>query len=316
MKTDKINKKLITELLNNCRISNIDLGKKINLSREGAANRIKKLEEEKIITGYGLELDHCALGFQPYEISIKLQNLKENDEEKISKLLRENKKTIFVEKALGKYDFIIMILTKSLEELDKEIDSIRSNIGINLKVLEISTWIANYDTKSSIFTDKPFQVISKNKENKTFIPDNIEKEIIINLSQNSKESALNLAKKIKVSAVTIANKIKSLTSKQIIKQFRAEINFEKLDIHRYSLYLNISGANIENKIAEYCKNEKQIADLTKFIGKYNYSVEIFAKDNKEFKETVNKLLKTFSKSIIDYDTLILLEEIKHIAKSE
>jgi len=56
-----------------------------------------------------------------------------------------------------------------------------------------------------------------------------------------------------------------------------------------------------------------ISDFTKFIGQYNYSIEIIAKNNREFKKVVEELLDNFSNIIIDYETAILLEEIKHVS---
>ena len=312
MKIDKINNKIIAELLNNCRQTNIQIGKKVGLSREGVANRIKRLEQENIISGYGLEVDFSKLGFIPHEISIKLQRMNSEIENKIINFLENNDKIVFVEKCLGKFDFILMFMIRSLSELDSEIESLRAIMGYHLKEIDISAWIANYDTMSSLFTEKLFRTISKHSEDEiVYNLDSIEEKLLKELTTNSRESAVNLAKKIGVSPITIANKIKFLYKKGIIKNFRAKINFENLGVHRYSVYLNVSGSKKESALSEFARQHKLIADFTKFAGKYNYSVEIFAKDNEEFKKVVDELLSKFSDSIIDYDALILLNEIKH-----
>jgi Lrp/AsnC family transcriptional regulator, leucine-responsive regulatory protein len=311
MELDRINNKIIAELINNCRKSNIQIGKKVGLSREGVANRIRKLEKSGVILSYGLEVNTTKLGFMPHEISVRLQRMSKNSEEKIIKFFKESKRIIYVERVLGSFDFLLMFMVKSLAELDEEIEKLRNALGAHLKEININAWIANYDTISSFFTKNPEIVITRHSDNeKIYVLDSTEKKLLKELTSNSRESAVILSKKLNVSEITIANKIKNLIKHKVIGNFRAFINFEKIGVSRYGIYLNVS-APIEDKLAEFCKNHKLIADFTKFIGKYNYSIEIFAKNNEEFKKVVNELLNVFSDSIIDYETIILLEEIKH-----
>lgn len=314
MKIDKINNKIIVELLNNCRISNIRLGKKVGLSREGISNRIKKLEKSEVISGYGIDVDFSKLGFMPHEVSIKLQNINSDKENKIIKSFRSNNKIIFVEKVLGKFDYIIMILVKSLAELDLEIEILRKELEGHLKEININAWIANYDTTSSYFTENSNERVSRHVEDeKTHHLSLIDKNLLKELALNSRSSAVNLARKLNVSEITIANRIRVLLKNKIIKNIRATIDFEKLGLSKYVIFLNISGVQSEIKLSEFCKNHKLISDFTKFIGQYNYSIEIIAKNNREFKKVVEELLNNFSNIIINYETAILLEEIKHVS---
>ncbi len=313
VKIEKINNKIIIELLNNCRQSNIQIGKKVGLSREGVANRIKKMEKEGIIKGYGIDVNFSKLGFIPHEVSIKFGGLNSEDEKKIIDFSNKNKKIIFAERSLGKFDYLLMFMVKSIAELDVEIDELRSTFKFQIKKINVSVWSANYDTMSSFFTDNPLQVMSKHEvDAKIHKLDKLELKLLHELANNSIESAVNLAEKLKVSAITVANKLRILSKAGVIKKFTAHIDFEKFGVHRYLILLSINDKNIENRLSEYCRNYKQISDLTKFIGEYNYTIEIFAKDNSEFRKVINDLFNTFRKSIIEYETLILLDEIKHI----
>ncbi len=312
MKLDKINNKIITKLINNCRITNIEIGKKVGLSREGVACRIRALENEKIISGYGAEIDVCRLGFQLYETAIQLQNINPDEEKRMLLEIKNNEKIIFIEKTLGRFDWLLMFKVRGIKELDAEIEWLRSRLGEKLKDINISAWVANYDTMSSFFTETQFYTVTKLSDEPPYQLDDIEKNLLKELAYNSTESAVNLAQKLDVSAITIANKIKKLEKDGIIKNLRAFIDFEKLGVYRYSIFLNAHGSKTENKLAEFCKNHKLIADFTKFIGRYNYSIEVFAHNNSEFKKVIDELISVFSKEIIEYETSILLEEIKHI----
>jgi Lrp/AsnC family leucine-responsive transcriptional regulator len=58
---DKINKKILNELQNDGRISNVDLSAKVNLSAAACLERVRKLQEAGYIVGFAAQLDPCML---------------------------------------------------------------------------------------------------------------------------------------------------------------------------------------------------------------------------------------------------------------
>jgi hypothetical protein len=86
---------------------------------------------------------------------------------------------------------------------------------------------------------------------------------------------------------------------------------EKLGHHRYTILLNRFNLENEEKLIDFCRNHKLIWGIGKFIGNYNYAIEIYADNNEQFKKVIEDVVGTFSDSIIDYETLIILEEFKH-----
>lgn len=59
---DKISKRILSELQNNGRISNVDLAAKVNLSPAACLERVKKLQETGYILGYVTQLNPELLG--------------------------------------------------------------------------------------------------------------------------------------------------------------------------------------------------------------------------------------------------------------
>ncbi len=60
---DRINCRLIEELQADARVSLAELGRRVGLSAPAVAERIARLEEARVITGYHAEVDPRALGF-------------------------------------------------------------------------------------------------------------------------------------------------------------------------------------------------------------------------------------------------------------
>jgi Lrp/AsnC family leucine-responsive transcriptional regulator len=61
---DPIDRKIIGELIEDGRVSLAELGRRVNLSPPAVAERVKRLEENGVITGYRAEIDVRKLGYQ------------------------------------------------------------------------------------------------------------------------------------------------------------------------------------------------------------------------------------------------------------
>jgi len=312
IKIDKKDSLLLASLLSNCRNSGAKTGKETGMSREVVAYRIAQLQKEGIILGFTADINFNKLGFSAYSIAVKLSNLSKEKEKQIINSIASNKKIVYLQRNIGKYDLVGTILVKSPQELDSELKKIREEIGNSLKYLEIDAFLGDYDFMPSFFKKD-----NKNHKEINFLETEkfkVSKEdtlILEELVKNSRITAVELSEKTKLSVFVIADRIKKLVKDKVILAFRALVDMEKLGYHRYSILLNISNPKIEVNLISFCRNHKLIWDLGKYTGNYNYVVEIYAENNEQFKGVVEEINDLFGNSIVDYETLIVLEELKH-----
>ncbi len=74
MKLDSINWSILSELQNNARASLQEISRKVELSAPSVAERISKMEDAGIISGYSAQIDMQALGYNlGVYISIKIR---------------------------------------------------------------------------------------------------------------------------------------------------------------------------------------------------------------------------------------------------
>ncbi len=71
---DLKDRKILYYLDLNCRQSNAQIGKKVGLSKQVVDYRIKRMEEEGIITGYWTLIDSYRFGYEVYRYYLILQN--------------------------------------------------------------------------------------------------------------------------------------------------------------------------------------------------------------------------------------------------
>ena len=118
---DYIDKKILEELQKNSSQPLSELSKKVGLSNTPCWNRIKKLEEEKIIKSKSIIIDNKKINLPiTVFLSISIQNHTESWLKNFEKIVNKYDQIIEVHRLTGSNsDYQITILSPSIEEYDK-----------------------------------------------------------------------------------------------------------------------------------------------------------------------------------------------------
>lgn len=125
---DEKDKYILRELLRNSKQSKLKIAKKISLSNAALSERIKKLEKNGYINGYGCRVNYTKLGFEfmaVVEIHLNGKNLIEIEEE-IAKIPSIGA----LWDTTGEYDAITVVMCKNREELSITIKKILAIKGV------------------------------------------------------------------------------------------------------------------------------------------------------------------------------------------
>ncbi len=117
---DNIDLKIIEILKNNGRISNKKLSELIGLTPSSTLERVKKLEDKNIITGYSANLNYNELGFTTtalIQISLSKHN-REIIDNFITHVIQLPQVTELYHIS-GQYDYMIKVYTKDNKELQQ-----------------------------------------------------------------------------------------------------------------------------------------------------------------------------------------------------
>ena len=118
---DAIDKKILEELQKNSSIPLSELSKKVGLSNTPCWNRIKKLEEDKVIISRTVILDNKKINLPiTVFLSISIQNHSEKWLSNFKRVVKKYDEIIEVHRLTGSNsDYQITILSSSIEEYDK-----------------------------------------------------------------------------------------------------------------------------------------------------------------------------------------------------
>ena len=130
---DDIDKDILRQLAKNSRMPLIDLSGILKLSPNAIKERIKNLENKKIIFGYRVFIDYQRLGFLHYRVFLHLENLTEETERKMIQFLKYHKTCVSITKTIGYCELEFRPIVRSVDEFYKLMEELRSNFSDYLK---------------------------------------------------------------------------------------------------------------------------------------------------------------------------------------
>ncbi len=114
---DAIDKKLLTLLQKDCKMTTKELSTHLHLSSTAVFERIKKLEKEKIITSYVAKIDREKIS-KNFIVFCQITLTSQNKETILDfeKEITQFKEIIECYNISGDYDYILKIIVKDVEE--------------------------------------------------------------------------------------------------------------------------------------------------------------------------------------------------------
>ena len=151
---DKIDRKVLSMINYNARVSLKSIANKINISYESAYRRIKKLEETGVIQCYTILIDHVKIGYPRHRTLIKFKNITPEWDKKFYKFCNMHPNIIHHLRVLGNWDLVIDIEVESLDKLRKILQEIKLKFHRIIKRIE-PTYIYKIDQFRDIPVEYP-----------------------------------------------------------------------------------------------------------------------------------------------------------------
>ncbi|RIW28947.1 Lrp/AsnC family transcriptional regulator [Bacillus salacetis] len=115
---DPINRQIINALQLEGRLSMTELGKKISMSVPAVTERVRKLEDQGVITGYRAVIDNSKIE-KPVQAFILM---KTHRCQAFREFCKENPLVIECHRLTGEYSYLVKIVTETYKMLEEFID--------------------------------------------------------------------------------------------------------------------------------------------------------------------------------------------------
>jgi Lrp/AsnC family transcriptional regulator, leucine-responsive regulatory protein len=133
---DSIDWKILTELQENARISFAELGRRVGLTTPAVIERVRKLEDAQIITGYRAEIDTAKVGL-PILAFIRM-SISGVDYSRIIEAVENSKEVLECHRGTGGDSFIMKVAVSDVANLQDLIDKL-TPYGITTTAIVLSS---------------------------------------------------------------------------------------------------------------------------------------------------------------------------------
>lgn len=133
---DEIDKKLLQALQIDARISYAELGRRVGLTTPAVIERVRKLEDAGIITGYRAEIDTAKIGL-PITAFVRM-SISGVDYSRIIEVAQQSNEVLECHRGTGGDSFIMKVAVASVEHLQELIDRL-TPYGITTTTIVLSS---------------------------------------------------------------------------------------------------------------------------------------------------------------------------------
>ena len=120
LKIDRIDRAILNELMKNSRITMMELGQRVGLSKTPVTARVRRLEADGVITGYHVGLSASRLGLEHIAfLEVRLSNTREQALEEFNQAVRNIAAVEECHMIAGGFDYLIKVRTRDIRSYRK-----------------------------------------------------------------------------------------------------------------------------------------------------------------------------------------------------
>ena len=144
--------------------------------------------------------------------------------------------------------------------------------------------------------------------------DQKDKKILSLLDKHARLSVAAISRKTGIQRDSVLYRIKRMQERNVIRFFHTVLHPNVLGYPIYT-FVNFVLYNLteesEKSLLSFLKNHPNIIYVAKTTGKWDYSINIAAKNLRHFEDIMSALRMKFSKIIKEYETASIIEEYKY-----
>jgi DNA-binding Lrp family transcriptional regulator len=307
---DVKDKKILLALDMHARTPDSQISKIVGLSKQLTNFRIKRLEKNGFIKSYYPVIDHTKLGLKLYRILLKLGDLEKGKEAELIGYLKP--KASWVASVLGKWDLSVALYVEDEYAFITFWKRFHEIYGGYIAGRSISLMTSFWNFERSF-------IYPKNKKRDVFFllggksstlkTDRVDREILYQLTLNSRQTSLQLARSIKQTERVVRYRIKRLEKEKVILGYRTFIDTKLLGMKFYKLFIELKNTRQHDikKIRSYLMISPNVAYSTEALSGYDFEIEVFLSDSHElfhFIQTLKNQFPNFIHNVVHHEYML------------
>jgi DNA-binding Lrp family transcriptional regulator len=299
---DLKDRKILYELDLDSRQSFRSIGKKVGLSKDTVASRVKSLVEEGIIQNFYAVIDAYKMGYISIRFYLTFQYTNPEIEKEIIDYFIQNKNIYWVASIEGRFDLAIILWVKNIYEFYRFWEKTLEKYRDYFEKQVFSLYIELFHYRYSFLMDEPvnrkkFEITGGGSPVEI---DDMDCKILQILAPNARLPIIEIADKLHTTSIVVKNRIKKLIRLGVIQGFRTKLDFSKLGKDYYKVDIDLKEYSKNEVILSYLKQNPYLIYLDKSVGYADIEVEFVVKNLEHLREIMDNVKLKFPNAIKNY----------------
>ncbi len=295
LKLDKADHHILFELDRNSRQSINELARRTRLSRDVAAYRIKRLEEEGIIKNYITIIDFSKFVYNIVRLYLKLQATTPELEEKIIQFFLQQNNVLTIYKIDGHHDLAVGFLVKDLHSYQQTWENFLKQFRPYVGEKNVSFFLdyvhyhRNYLVEKKLHDYTPLSTGS-------FIPfayDEKDIQLLNLIKENSRVTLLELARQLKMTSTGVKYKLKNLEKNKVIVAYKLLLDLNKLGYQYFKVDVELEDLSILPSLNQFIVQHPNVVYRDIAVGGSDFEFDCELRSKEEFFQLLDELKTLF-----------------------
>jgi DNA-binding Lrp family transcriptional regulator len=301
-KIDVKDRRILYELDVNSRQSFRNIGRKVGLSKDVVASRVKKLIEQGIIIRFFAYYDILHLGYNFLRFYFKFQYATPDIKNEIINHFMNNEHVNNLFSTDGSYDLGVLMMVKNISDIYPLWRTTLEKYGDYFSTQVFSAYMGEsiYGHGFLLEGIEKLQRTPLRKNLGKVTIDTLDVDILKILSVDSRTPTVEIANKLHSSVTTINSRIKRMIKQKIILGFSVELDIDKLGYQTWKVDFYLSEYSKLNQVVQYLEKNPLLYCVDYTIGYADLEIEINVRDNSQLHDIIEDLHSKFPKLIRNY----------------
>jgi len=309
---DLRDKKILIELDNDATQPFNKIAKKLRLSHEVVAYRVKQLENRKIILSYNTLSHFAKTGMIHFKLYIKFGKISNDERKSIVDYLLQFNNVGWLATTEGIFDLMISIRFRNIYSFENFKDKFFELYDKHFHEVKFAI-LTEAETKPRyyILPQKSGQVLFLHcDEADEEQLDNIDRKILSAIASNARDSYKSLATRTGLSERIIRYRRRELEKKNVIVGYKLKINYRKLNYLFFKCFINFRNFTSKrySNFLSYVRMHPNIIYRLKILGSWDTELEIEVPSIEIFYDIANEIKDKFSDIIENFEASLVSQE--------
>ena len=310
---DVKDKKILYHLDIDSRQSFNNIGKKVGLTRDNVAYRVKRLQEKAIIINFRTHISLGALNYLYTRTYYNFQNINPTIKKEIIDHFVNSKEVIYVAWLEGVYDLVVVTPIRDSLKLNSFFQQAQLRFGDYIAEQTSAIYLVNWWYDLSFLLDKKVEKrevirgIDERALPKLFTSpralkiDSLDFKILQTMAGNARIPTTEMAKELHSTVIQIHHRVKKLIDNGIIGGFGITIDLSKVGYRLYHININLKKLTKRFGIIDYIKFNPHLYCIEKAIGNAaDLELEFYLENIEQLHQIMEDIYLKFPESIKNF----------------